>query len=211
MENQKLDDQDSLRLSLVMAHLVELCSRESLTLGVLLHELSLFGHMLVCLVFAVPFLVPVPVPGLSTPFGFLIGFVAIQIALHQEPWVPASWRSRAISPGILRKIFAALAKILGYTERFIRPRLKFFARHPGFVRVNGVVIFVLAVLLALPMPPGFNAPPALAIIALTIGSLERDGVVVILGYIVSIINIVFFSAFFILGYDSIKTLLEKFY
>jgi hypothetical protein len=198
-----------LRLSHMMRHIVQLCSRESLTLGELLHELSVFGHMLVCLVFAVPFLLPIPLPGLSTFFGLVIGFVALQIAFKQDPWVPVSWRVRAISPGILLKLFSGLTRILTFTERFIRPRFKFFARHPGFVRVNGLVMFVLAALLALPMPPGFNAPPALAIIVLAVGSLERDGAVVCLGYALTALNFVFFSAFFTLGYDGLQLLLQK--
>jgi hypothetical protein len=202
--------QEDPRLSHMMAHLVEMCSRETLSLGELLHELSLFGHMLVCLVFAVPFLMPVPLPGLSTAFGFVIGFVALQIILNKDPWVPLSWRKKSVSPLLLRKLFTALSKILVVTERFIKPRFNIFARHPGLVRVNGVVILILALLLALPMPPGFNAPPALAIIALTIGSLERDGLVVLLGYVLGVLNVLFFGAFFTLGYDGIALLLQNF-
>ena len=206
---QKPNRPEEQRLSQMMTHLVGLCSRDALTLGELLHELSLFGHMLVCLVFAVPFLMPVPLPGLSTAFGFVIGFVALQIVLNKDPWVPNAWRNKSISTALLRKLFAALARLLLVTERFIRPRLNLFARHPGLVRANGALIFLISMLLAIPMPPGFNAPPALAIVVLTIGSLERDGLVVILGYVLSILNFLLFAIFFTLGFDGIKMLLQN--
>ena len=86
--------------------------------------------------------------------------------------------------------------------------MRFFARHPGAVRFNGVVIFVISLLLSLPMPPGFNAPPALAIVVLTLGSLERDGLAVMLGYGLSVVNLVLFGSFFALGYEGLQALLH---
>ena len=71
-----------------------------------------------------------------------------------------------------------------------------------------MVIFVISLLLSLPMPPGFNAPPALAIVLLTLGSLERDGLAVMLGYGLSILNLVLFGGFFVLGYEGLQALLH---
>ncbi len=108
---------------------------------------------------------------------------------------------------MVRRAFEMTRKVLVYTEKLIRPRLKFFARHPGFVRINGIVIFLVGLLLSLPMPPGFNAPPALAIVVLAVGSLERDGVVVITGYVLSFLNMCLFGAMFLLGYDGVRSAL----
>ena len=60
------------RLSEIIRHLSLLCKRDDLTIGEFLRELNVYGHMLVCLIFSVPFLFPVPLPGLSTIFGFVI-------------------------------------------------------------------------------------------------------------------------------------------
>jgi hypothetical protein len=198
---------ESVRLSQVVQRLLSLCTRKSVSLEDFLHELSLYGHMMVCLVFSIPFLLPVPLPGLSTVFGLVIGFAGLQILLGKDPWVPQSWRKREISTDIISRILALLQRILLKTEFIVRPRLYFFARHPGFVRFNGAVILLLAGLLALPMPPGFNFPPALAIIILAIGSFERDGVLIILGYIGVILNVVFFTIFFMLGIEGLKAIL----
>ena len=196
-----------IRLSEITRNLSLLCKRDHLTIGEFLHELNVYGHMLVCLIFSVPFLFPVPLPGLSTVFGLVIILASSQVLLGFEPWVPERWRGQKISTGVLTKILEALGWILQRTEKVIRPRLKIFAKHPGFVRVNGAVICLLAALLALPMPPGFNAPPALAIVALAIGSLERDGALVILGYVLSFLNMLLFGVFFVAGVEGIKRLL----
>lgn len=202
------DDQlQSERLSGVMQRLAQLCQREGMTLGSLLHELSVYGHMLVCMLFAMPFLLPIPLPGLSTIFGFVIGIAAIQVIIGQDPWVPVSWRERKISADVLGKMFDSAQRFLQKTERLIKPRLKFFAHHPGFVRFNALVILITAILLSLPMPPGFNAPPALAIIILAVGSIEKDGFVVIFGYMMAAINALLFGLFFSLGVDGVRSLL----
>jgi hypothetical protein len=203
-------DIPSQRLSVVMEHLAKICHEKDLTLGKLLHELSVYGHMLVCLIFSVPFLLPVPLPGLSTIFGFVICVASIQLIVGKDPWVPHSWREHKISADILSKMFDAARRVLQKTEKIIKPRLKFFAHHPGFIRFNGVVVLVAAILLSIPMPPGFNAPPALAIIVLTIGSLEKDGAMVIAGYLLGALNVFLFGAFFTLGLEGIQAILVKF-
>ena len=177
--------EDSERLSVLLGQLTELCEGPSVTFGELLGRLHLKGHMLVCVFFAAPCLLPVPLPGLSTVFGFVIGLAALQIMFGRDPWVPQSWQQRVISGAILAKIFDLLERLIKRGERFIRPRIKFLSEHPLMVRVNGLVLFLVAGLLSLPMPPGFNAPPAIAIILLALGCLERDGVLVLVGYLAS--------------------------
>ena len=198
----------TVRLSQVIEDLLKVCDQGDLTLGAFLSELSVYGHMLVCLACAAPFLLPVPLPGLSTVFGFVICVASLQIAFNQDPWVPGSWRNRQIPAGVAKKIFTALLRVTRYTEKAIKPRLRFFARHPGAVRFNGVVIFVISLLLSLPMPPGFNAPPALAIIVLALGSLEHDGLAVMVGHLLSILNLALFGGFFVLGYEGLQALLH---
>jgi hypothetical protein len=201
---------ESRRLSVVVDDLLKLCTKESLTLGEFLHELNIYGHMMVCLIFSIPFLLPVPLPGLSIVFGLIIAIGGSQILLGQDPWVPKSWRPRQISTSLIVKILEVLKKILLRTEKVIKPRFKFFAKHPGFVRFNGAIILLLALLLALPMPPGFNFPPALAIIALSIGSIERDGMLIVFGYVVAALNAALFGTFFVVGFEGIKSLMGAF-
>ena len=47
------------------------------------------GMLLFCVLLTVPFLLPVSIPGVSTPFGLLILFIGIGITLNRVPWLPA--------------------------------------------------------------------------------------------------------------------------
>ena len=187
------------RLSELMDNLAQACSGEFLTVGEFFLQVSVFGHMLICLLFAIPFLFPAPLPGLSTIFGFVICAVSFQIIVGWEPWLPMSWRAKKIPGKVLSKIFTGTSWILKRVEKVLKPRLLFISGDSRLVRVTGAVIFVVSLLLSLPMPPGFNAPPALAIVVLCLGSVERDGILIIAGYVLSAANVLLFSRFFIFG------------
>jgi hypothetical protein len=40
------------------------------------------------LLIGLPFLTPVPLPGFSTPFGFLVLLIGARLALGRQPWLP---------------------------------------------------------------------------------------------------------------------------
>ena len=73
-------------------------------------------------------------------------------------------------------------------ERLIRPRA--LALTGGRVAnfVNGLVIALAALVLMVPLPlvPFTNTIPALGVLLLAIGMVERDGIVIVLGYLATI-------------------------
>lgn len=177
---------------------------DRLTVGVLVDDLNKRGHMVVSLIFAAPFLLPIPLPGLSTIFGAVIFLAAIQMTLGQDPWLPEAWRHHSVPLKMVEKTFALLAKLLRRIEFIFKPRLLTLSTGRYANQVNGLVLIVLAILLSLPMPPGFNAPPAAAIILLAIGVLEQDGLAVAAGWILAALNVALFGGFFMLGYSGLK-------
>ena len=181
---------------------------DHLTVGQLVDDLHKRGHMVVSLIFAAPFLLPIPMPGLSTVFGAVILLAAIQMTLGQDPWLPQKWRRHTVPITIVEKTLSLLAKVLRRIEFIFKPRLLGLASGRYANQFNGVALIILAVLLALPMPPGFNAPPAMAIILLAIGVLEQDGLAVIGGWILGVLNIALFGGFFVLGYSGLRALMD---
>lgn len=177
---------------------------ENLTVGQLVDDLHKRGHMVVSLIFATPFLLPIPLPGLSTMFGAVILLAAIQMILGQDPWLPEKWRHHVVPLNFVEKTLALLAKLLRRIEFIFKPRFLTLSAGRYANQVNGVALIILAILLALPMPPGFNAPPAAAIILLAIGVLEQDGLAVATGWILTVLNLALFTGFFILGYSGLK-------
>jgi hypothetical protein len=196
------------RLSEFAQRMIQKSAGDGMTIGELLAESEEKEQMLVCLIFAAPFLLPVPLPGLSTISGAVIFLAAIQVALGLDLWLPAKWRQRRLSGKILEKTFTSLKWFLARFELVIKPRLVVLAKHSLAIRINGLILTALSILLALPMPPGFNAPPALAIIALAIGDLEEDGVVILIGWVLSLLNVIFFGAFFVLGIEGLQAIMR---
>jgi hypothetical protein len=78
-------------------------------------------------------------------------------------------------------------------EHRVRPRLLALTATAFDNSVNGVVLVVAVLVLMAPLPlmPFANTAPAIGIILLCIGMAERDGVVILLGYFVTVLSTVF--------------------
>lgn len=177
---------DTLRLSEVLTRIAGDTTRDRIAVGDLLKAMQerAFGPLM--LVFALPNVLPTP-PGTSSVLGAPLVFLAAQLALGRRPWLPPIIARRSIA----RKDFAAfVAKAtpwLAKAERLLRPRLGGLA-HPPAEYVVGLMCFVLAVVLVLPIPLG-NMLPALAICILALGILERDGVWILVGMALAIASL----------------------
>jgi len=145
------------------------------------------GLAAVILLLSLPFLLPVPLPLLSSVFGAAVWLLGLRLTLGMKSWLPAVIRRRPISPTSLEKIVRGGQKIARRVERFLRPRL-FWVFLPGARNLIGLSIMVAAMVLSLPLPiPFSNTIPAIAIILLAMGSMERDGLAVIVGQIVHVL------------------------
>jgi len=165
------------------------------TLGELMDALGARASALLVLVCALPFCAPVSIPGLSTPFGFVILLLALRFALGRAPWLPARLRRVALSPKLLAKILEAGSKVIGWIERRMRVRWQFLIDSPWKLRIHAFFIVLSSLVLMLPLPPVppfTNMLPALVIVVLTISSMERDGAGVLAGYGIFIGMIVYF-------------------
>lgn len=153
------------------------------------------GMLLFCLLLTVPFLLPVSIPGASTPFGLLILFIGIGITLNQVPWLPAILMERRFAAEQLKPMLHKGADLLARLDRYIRPRLLTLTASSTISRCNGLLIMLAALLLMLPLGaiPFTNTLPAWAILLLATGMLQRDGLFVAAGYLLVIITLIWFS------------------
>jgi hypothetical protein len=185
-----------------------LASQGPLTLGHLADSLYSRGSALAALILCVPFLLPIPIPGLSTIFGGLICLSGTATVFRKKPWIPKRWKNQPVPTATLVKIFSAGKKLSLKLEKIVRPRGRRFTGHPVVETVSAVMVVILGFLLALPLPPGTNFPPAISIILLSIGSLERDAVFVGAGIVAFGVNVLFFSEIFITAWTYLSRLLS---
>ncbi len=147
----------------------------------LLGERSIGGMLLLL---SLPMALPVPVPGLSVPFGASMIIVAAQLAAgRRQAWLPGILARRPLGTVAFRRFIEHAIPLLRRLERFVRPRGKWLAGKWVSLPV-GLICLVLALIITLPIPLG-HVVPGTAISMLSLGLLERDGVALWVGLIIS--------------------------
>jgi hypothetical protein len=159
----------------------------------------------VIIVLCLPFLLPIPLPLLSTPFGILIALTGLRIALRQKPWMPQSIAHREIPAGFLPRLLTSAAKLTKLLERISKPRWVFPAHLRRFHQATGFLIALAGLLLLLPVPvPLSNLLPASAILLFATGSLRRDGLCFVVGCFMLTLSLGFFIAIGLLGVEAVN-------
>lgn len=126
------------------------------------------------------------IPGLSTVFGVPQIFVSLQMIMGaHRPWLPKMVLDRSITMKDFRKMVEKAEPHLLRFERLLRPRLAVMSS-TLVERLLGLVLLLLSILVALPIPFA-NQPPAVAQGLISLGLIERDGVVVLIGLVVAAI------------------------
>lgn len=162
---------------------------EKVSVAQILDALDSRSFGLAVLLFALPSVVPMP-PGVPTVVGIILLIVAIQMVIGREDlWLPGILSKRSFDRQSLVKAFEGLAPRLAVIERVMKPRLLFMTGRVGSVFI-GVIVLIMAIVLILPLPPGGNFPPAAACAVLGLGLAQRDGVMVLLGLVVSVVAMI---------------------
>jgi hypothetical protein len=150
------------------------------------------GHYVLMLFLIIPFLQPVPLPGLSTPFGILMTVIATLSYFNKPPWLPKKWGQRKISAKTLSRIGEGSERVFQKLARILHPRWRFLFQEPCRT-LSAMLLIFNAVLLALPLPiPFSNAIPAWAILFQTLAHLEEDGLFIIFSYAQTILCLLYF-------------------
>jgi hypothetical protein len=177
------------RMSQALAGAVAAVRDPDIALRELLVLLGEQGLLVFCGLLAVPFLMPVTLPMMSTVFGIPMLLIGFSVMLSRVPWLPERLLARRIAAGTGRQM---LAKLRGWALRFehlVRPRALALSggRLINFVNGGLVVLAVLLLMAPLPLVPLVNTVPAVAIVLLCFGMAERDGLVIVLGWLATLV------------------------
>lgn len=175
-------------------HLMHQSDNHGLSIDQILINLGVRSHALLILFFSIPFVQPVPMVGLSVPFGFVITLFGFYYMINKAPWLPMKIKKVHVKGSFIQKCGSALIKILQKTERMIKPRMITFVKSPATKMLNGVLIIIFAVLLAMPFPiPFSNSVPAYFLIFNALAILEEDGILLLISYAIAIAGFIFFA------------------
>ena len=174
------------RLSQDFQHILDLSAGKPLKLSEIIHILHGRGINILLILLALPFCIPIPLPGVSTPFGLIILFIGLRLALRKKPWLPQHLLNYEIPYLTLARLIKVGLAASSRLEKILYPRFLFFNRWKAFNILNGVLIMLNGFLLLLPLPiPFSNTIPAWSIVLLGAGLMEEDGIVIVVSYFVS--------------------------
>jgi hypothetical protein len=183
------------RLSEEIAGLIALMGERSLRLREILGVLHKRAYTLLVLLLALPFCTPLPLIGVSTPFGAVIAIIGFRLALGQKPWLPQKLLDHPLPSGFFARVLGAAKWLVRALEAILRPRFSEWIENRIFLHGYGVVIFICGLLLMLPLPiPLTNGFPALTIVLLAGAMLERDGISMIAGLLSFVLTLALFAA-----------------
>ncbi|MRX51960.1 exopolysaccharide biosynthesis protein [Paracoccus sp. S-4012] len=166
------------RLSDILTRLAEDTTRERVSVGDIVAAMPGRATAALLFLFAAPNAIPTP-PGTSALLGLPMVYLASQMMLRRQPWLPKLVAARSMRIEDFAALVGRAVPVLARAERMLRPRLLPLVSPAAEVLI-GAFCFLLALVVALPIPLG-NMLPGFAVAILALGVLERDGVWVIVG------------------------------
>ena len=185
-----------------------------LTLNNLMERTEGRGVYLVMILLCLPFVQPIPLPGISTVLGLVITLMAVARARDQSPRLPKFIGDRAFPVNFGTKVLGGSIRFLQFLERWVKPRGDAWISWRGVRIFNCVLIIFMSGLLALPIPlPGTNQLPAFSIMLVALSMMEEDGVLVFYAYGISFLTTAAFAVLLtlisLLGVGGVKALVQK--
>jgi hypothetical protein len=140
------------------------------------------------LLFGIPNCLPMP-PGIPVICGIIVALIAAQMVMGRDQlWLPGFLASKSFKRADLQRIVSRSAPWIRRLERVAKPRLHAFADARSR-RIIGVVGVILGLALVLPIPIIGNIPLGIPICVLGLGLVERDGVIIIAGYVTAFLGL----------------------
>jgi len=157
------------------------------------------------------FLVPVSIPGVSTVFGTGILLIGVTRLFSRKLWLPKTIADRRLSSAKLSDGFKRALIWFHRLEKISRPHRLNGLTSEGVMTVLSNLSFILAaILLMLPfgLIPFSNTLPAIALIFLSVGMIQRDGGFILLGNLSNVATIGYFGFLIAAGGWSITELFK---
>lgn len=172
--------------SKLLVHLAEVRTLPVITLGKLADNLKEDALLVVCLISILPFMQPIPIPGVSSVLGIVAMMQGLSLMFIHKPLLTQKMREVSISHEKFAIFYKAAEKFTKVTDKIA------VAHHPAtnlkVVRfICGLSIFLSAAFLSLPLPiPFSNFIPALSIGLVCLGLLEEDLILVVIGLSITV-------------------------
>lgn len=160
---------------------------EHITVEEILSGFEAAGFAMLIIIFAIPVALPVPAVGYGTVMAIPMLLLCIQLLLgYDYPKLPKKIAQKKISMVFFGKVVDKAVPLLTKVEWFLKPRLSWLSKGLG-ERLVGLLCVICSLSVMLPIPLT-NTIPAMGVVAMMIGLLERDGLAIIGGVLIGCIG-----------------------
>ncbi len=166
--------------------LKEVRNEPVITLGTIVDKARGDSILIVCMIAIIPFLQPVPIPGLSTVLGVIALLQGVSLVALDRPLLTQGMRHLTLTPERFEMIYKAAVKFCVFTSKISLFKHSFVKTKPIRI-ISGLTIILAASFLSLPLPiPFSNFVPAVCIFFICTGLLEEDILLVIFGHFIAL-------------------------
>jgi hypothetical protein len=153
---------------------------DRVTLAEIVSGLGDRGLGVLIAIFALPNILPSTVPFGNVATGIPPLVFAVQLMLGVDHLIlPGFLARRKVGTHWLKAIAPKVAAVLSWFERLLRPRMSWVTTEYA-ERFIGAIAIILALVSTLPIPFGHNLP-ALGLVLIGLGLIERDGLAILIG------------------------------
>ena len=168
----------SIRLMKAMDSVKEL---PEITIGKIVERIEKEALLILCLVSILPFMQPIPLPGLSSILGSIALLQGVALIFWDRPILTKQMKALSISHERFEVIYRAAEKFSRFTSKMSIMKHSLAVTKVSRV-ICGVAVVLSAAFLSLPLPiPFSNFIPALSIFFICIGLLEEDFILIMMG------------------------------
>ena len=190
----------NLPTSLFLHRVIKKNNTDRITINELKLSLHEKGFNILMIFFVLPVSIPMPyIPGITTIFSIPLVMFSLQMLFgFDTPWLPQWINRRSIDRSILKFVVTKSSPVLYNIEKFLKPRFLVFSTSKASVKLMGFFTLMFAISIALPLPLT-NFVPAWGILIMSLGALNRDGIVMLTGILLGMSGVILTLSILILG------------
>jgi hypothetical protein len=122
--------------------------------------------------------------GISLPLGIIQIMIIVSLLRRRDSvWLPRKIRHYKIKPQTIERKTERWLPLLYRLERISHPRMEKFMRRAAVRQITVILLLILAILVAAPIP-FMNITPSIAVILISVGLLNYDVVIWLCGLVV---------------------------
>jgi hypothetical protein len=168
-----------------MSELERLNQLEKITLIKIIDSIEDDALLIISLVLILPFMQPIPLPGVSSLLGIMIFLQGLALVIWDKPFIPERFHHTQISHDKFKLVIKAAEKFSHLSSKLTSLKHPWIKSKPSRI-LGGIGVMVSAGFLSLPLPiPFSNFIPALSIFFIIVALLEEDVILLIMGLSIS--------------------------